>query len=79
MTPDASLPPADVQRPEPLTEEELARIERGGLLLLVDNKYRLIADLRASRAEVERLRGFLDDRDRKQYEAEIYADWKSQQ
>lgn len=27
MTPDASLPPADVQRPEPLAEEELAEID----------------------------------------------------
>ena len=58
MTPDASLPPADVQRPTPpLTDEELAAIERG----VTDDCYtnlaevgRLIADLRASRAEMER-------------------------
>ena len=58
MTADASRPPAGVQRPTaPLTDEELASIERG----VTDDCYtnlaevgRLIADLRASRAEMER-------------------------
>ena len=110
MTPDASLPPADVQRPTtppPLTEEELAEIEaranaaaagpwrvdghpgdecriEGGNLAGHDGMViydegghgpedalfiaharsdvpRLIADLRASRAEVERLREELEE------------------
>ena len=67
MTPDASLPPADVQRPAPpLTDEELAKCtalaERcpdsaspGHWDLAMHWVPRLIADLRASRAEVERL------------------------
>ena len=63
MTDNASLPPADVQcptTPPPLTDEELAAIEaraqRYEHLGVFDCVPRLVADLRASRAEVERLR-----------------------
>lgn len=56
-------PPADVQRPTtPLTDEELtALVERIGRhersdCLPDDISLRLIADLRAARAEMERLR-----------------------
>lgn len=52
----------------PLTDEELAEIERAALrvrhgisfVTRADAVLRLIADLRASRAEVERLRAGLD-------------------
>ncbi len=47
--------------------------------MLRDEIAALIAALRASRAENDRLRGFLDDQARKQFEAEVYQEWKAQQ
>lgn len=56
---NASLPPADVQRPEPLTEEELATLETADRTMYGPPEWpdvdRLIADLRASRARVKEL------------------------
>ena len=49
-----------VQRPEPLTERELRLMTLNPHLVGWSDVSRLIADLRASRAEVERLREALD-------------------